>query len=244
MNGAVERCERSPAPHHDPAVGGRTAMADQQSTTRDLSGRRFYWVTIIGRAQRRSKKAAYWICRCDCGKTFEASTTNLTHGRQKSCGCYRAFSMSLRQKVHGHAATTGRGQTPEYDAWSAMVRRCYDPKTTQFPNYGGRGIRVCDEWRHDFSAFLAYLGPRPSPRHSLDRINNDGYYEPGNVRWATLKEQGNNTRRNRLVAFQGREQSVTQWAEEYGRSPQLVFNRLALGWSIERALTTPARAKR
>lgn len=99
-----------------------------------------------------------------------------------------------RPKIHGHAATTGRRQTVEYDTWSAMIRRCHDPNTPQFPNYGGRGIVVCDEWRHDFQAFLDYVGLRPCSKDSLDRIDVDGNYKPGNVRWATWREQRRNTR--------------------------------------------------
>lgn len=126
--------------------------------------------------------------------------------------------------------------SPEYTAWAGMLQRCRNPKNAAYPDYGGRGITVCDAWRDSFEAFYADLGPRPSARHSIDRIDNDGNYEPGNCRWATAKEQNRNTRRARLLTFDGRTQLLSDWGAELGVHPEAIRGRLRRGWSIEDAL--------
>jgi hypothetical protein len=129
------------------------------------------------------------LCRCDCGVTKEVSADAIRAGRQRSCGCART--------VHGMSGT------PEYRTWANLIDRCTNPCSKSYDRYGGRGIRVCDRWRASFEAFLADVGPRPSAKHSIDRYpDNDGHYEPGNVRWATRTEQQRNTSRARLSASQ------------------------------------------
>jgi hypothetical protein len=149
--------------------------------------------------------------------------------------------MAIVATRHGDASNHNRRPSPEYQAWVGMVRRCHYEAAPNFPAYGGRGISVCDEWRNSYIVFREHAGRRPSSAYSLDRINNDGNYEPGNVRWATRKQQANNVRSNYLIAFSGRTQTVTQWADELGVHADLVFRRLAAGWSEERALTQPRR---
>jgi hypothetical protein len=117
-----------------------------------------------------------------------------------------------------------------------MKRRCRNYGDASYVNYGGRGILVCDRWADDFEAFLADMGHRPSPEHSLDRINNDGNYEPGNCRWATQKDQSNNQRRNRMVEFRGRRMTLQQACEEAGIPHRRVRRRLGEGWNIQSAL--------
>lgn len=130
-------------------------------------------------------------------------------------------------------------RTPEYKAWTAMQRRCYAPEDVSYVNYGARGIRVCDKWRLSFETFLADVGPRPvgtngkRGRYTLDRINNDGNYEPGNVRWATWEEQQSNRRSSRRIAFNGMELTIAEWARRIGISRQAVRYRLEQGWPIE-----------
>jgi hypothetical protein len=144
---------------------------------------------------------------------------------------------------HGHKRKSG--QSPEYRAWTLIKNRSDNPRTPDYSRYGARGIKICDEWRHDFLAFLAHIGPRPSPQHSVDRIDNSMGYEPGNVRWATRSEQGRNKRTNRLVLHRGRERPLAAWAEEFGLPMRTLWWRLAVaGWSAERALTTPIRPHR
>lgn len=127
---------------------------------------------------------------------------------------------------------------PERRLWRGMIARCENPKKTCFERYGGRGISVHPRWRHSFEAFLEDVGPRPTPAHSLERIDNDRGYEPGNVTWATIKEQSRNKRTNRRVTFQGKTACLAEWAEVTGLSIGRLHKRLAAGWSVERTLTS------
>ena len=137
----------------------------------------------------------------------------------------------------------GLCQSRAYHTWQGMCDRCHNPRTKDFKNWGGRGIRVCDEWRSSFLAFYAYVGDPPDGC-TLDRIDNNGNYEPGNVRWATSAEQRHNSRQNVCLTWNGKTQDVTRWATELGISRHAIYNRLYIGWSVERALTTPVQKRR
>jgi len=126
---------------------------------------------------------------------------------------------------------------PVYTAWIEMKRRCFAKKRPSFKDYGGRGIHVHPPWVNSFLAFYRYIGPHPGPGFSLERKKNDQGYEPGNVMWATKKEQARNQRSNRLLTFEGKTQCVAAWAEQIGCSPEALHQRLVRGWSVERALT-------
>ncbi len=172
----------------------------------DLTGRRFgRWEVIERNGSNRTRNSA-WSCSCDCGNSGTVSADNLRGGQSKSCGC-------LIGERHGMA------QTPEYRAWVAMIQRCHNPKMPNFKDYGGRGIVVCDEWRGSFTAFYEHIGPKPSSDLSIDRIENNGNYEPGNVRWATRLQQNNNTRKTakRKTPQQIRE-DVMRISKEYQES--------------------------
>lgn len=129
--------------------------------------------------------------------------------------------------------------TREYRTWINMKSRCYTPTSTGYKDYGGRGIKVCERWLHSFGAFLEDMGPRPSPEHSIDRIDCDGDYEPSNCRWATRTEQARNFRANRIVEAFGRSMTLAEAAEQSGLPYNTVLYRLKRGWTLDQALTLP-----
>jgi hypothetical protein len=129
--------------------------------------------------------------------------------------------------------------SPEYYAWKAMNRRCRNPQSPDYFRYGARGISVCAEWVDDFRPFFEHIGPRPGGEYSLDRINNNGNYEPGNVRWATIQQQNYNRRVNRFITFKGKTMCMAEAAREHGLHPACLKGRLDNGWDVARALLTP-----
>ena len=150
--------------------------------------------------------------------------------------------MPTKLKYNISPLKRGISKTPEYRAWYAMIARCYDTRSCIYKYYGGRGITVCAEWRTSFMAFFEYMGERPTPKHSLDRINNDGNYEPDNCRWATWAEQASNRRHCRykgLVEYNGERRGIAEWARIVGMRPATLATRLRHGWSIHNALIIP-----
>lgn len=156
----------------------------------DLTGSKFHRLTVIERVAQDGKGPVKWLCRCNCGKEIVVESYQLTTGGTKSCGCLRV------ENFVGMSTKHGMRKAPEYNSWDAMIQRCCNPNTKRYHYYGGRGITVCERWRNSFENFYADMGPKPTPKHSIDRINNDGNYEPGNCRWATQSEQNFNTRRS------------------------------------------------
>jgi hypothetical protein len=178
------------------------------------------------------------LCRCECGKEVKVQANNLTSGNTRSCGCLRRERQSEANRTHGKYGT------PEHASWRDMLARCYNPNVKGYPYYGAIGVVVADRWRGEngFSNFLADMGLKPSPKHTIDRHPNQaGNYEPGNCRWATRKEQSRNRKSNVLLEFDGRKQMMCEWEEENGLNSGMIHARLKLGWSVERAITTPAR---
>lgn len=196
-----------------------------------MTGNRFGRLVVFERAPNMGHNTA-WVCECDCGAKVTIRKSSLTTGATRSCGCLNSETTTRRNKAN---AVHGACRTPEHDAWHAMIQRCHNTRNKHFPNYGGRGIAVCERWR-TFTTFLADMGRRPSPEHSIDRKDNGGDYTPENCRWATRSEQGNNRRTNHLLTHGGRTMTVSEWAAEIGVTRNALFLRLRNGWPTERAL--------
>lgn len=186
-------------------------------------------------------KTRMFRCACDCGNETVANAGNLRRGHTQSCGCVQRENGA---KVGNLPKSIKHGMcgTPEYTAWLNMIQRCTNPKATRYERYGGRGIKVCDRWRSSFDAFYADVGPRPSPEYSIDRNpNNDGHYEPTNVRWATDAEQHRNRDVNRFIEVDGQSMCLADAARLRGIKPNTLHYRLGRGLSAEEALRQPRR---
>lgn len=207
----------------------------------DLTGTRYEFLVALEPLPERAKDGqVVWLCRCDCGNLHKVRAGKLRTREVTSCGCGKAAKCAAANTTHGHSA---RGHmTPEYRAWANMIDRCERHSFKQFHDYGGRGICVAPEWRHDLKRFLADVGMRPGPEYSLDRYpDRDGNYEPGNVRWATWTEQNNNKRNNRFATHDGRTQSVGAWAKELGFKSATLYHRVVVnGESVADAISRPS----
>lgn len=182
------------------------------------------------------KGTATWmvVCECECGAVKICLTEGLSKGTCRSCGCIRSESVSQRRRTHG-----GR-KDAEYVTWYSMRKRCLSPTDAAYPRYGGRGITICAQWVNDYAQFLADMGPKPSPSHSIDRIDGNGNYEPSNCRWATDEQQCRNQSTSTAFTHNGETKTLTEWAKLYGISIHTLRYRVCkLGWSIAKALETP-----
>lgn len=195
----------------------------------DLKGQTFGILKVLEYAGKYNGRSQ-WKCICQCGNECFALAKNLKNGDKTACGC-RQIS---------HAKTHGKHDTPEYQVWADMLKRCRDPENK---DYAGRGITVCERWLK-FENFWEDMGARPSKSHTIDRKNNDLGYSPENCRWATKIEQGNNRRTNLFYEYQGRSLTIPQWARELGFHKDTIWNRIKAGWTIEKALTKPTQVQK
>lgn len=187
----------------------------------DLVGQRFGRLTVTEELPKRtygSQAVRFWRCKCDCDGSIDVSTGNLRSTNTNSCGCGKTGTKYIKVRCHH----------PLFQIWSTMLKRCYNAKSASFPQYGGRGIRVCDRWRGEdgFWNFVTDIGPRPGLGYSVDRKDNDGPYSPENCRWATPSQQGNNNRRTRWITAFGQTKTMQQWAEECGVRGSLLKQRM------------------
>jgi hypothetical protein len=201
----------------------------------DLAGQRFGRLVVLHRVPYKTPGRARWAVLCDCGTQKAVNGKELRNGDTSSCGCLHREMVGDQFRAHGEHGSA------EFWAFHNARSRCANPNTAQYADYGGRGIR----FRFDsLEQFILEVGRRPTPEHSLDRIDVDGDYAPGNVRWATRKVQNRNKRNTRMLTFRGRTQSLPDWVEETGMARHNFKNRLRLGWSVEDIINTPVGQKR
>lgn len=207
---------------------------------KDVKGMVFGRLTVLERAGTNKWNNATWKCQCDCGNISIVTGSSLRSGTSKSCGCLQRESAVAtgKQITHG-LAKRGMDSSGVYKSWGHMKQRCLNENNQDYHNYGARGITVCEEWL-DFSKFYEWaLANGYKKGLSIDRIDNDGNYEPGNCRWATWVQQQNNKRNSRVISFDGKEMTLAQWSEKTGINYNTLNSRLNSGWSIKKTLTTP-----
>ena len=208
---------------------------------KDLTGMKFGKLTVIEKAGYKNRNSQ-WLCECECGNTTVVGKGRLTSGTTKSCGC-----LKHRPAVN---RTHGKSKTRLYYVWRNMMNRCYNDKVSDYYNYGGRGIKMCDEWLgkdgfqnfHDWAMANGYDPEAKRGVTTLDRIDSDGNYEPSNCRWVDGKAQANNKRCNHYVHYNGKTMSLKELAESTGINYKTLYNRVhVLNWDIETAVNTPVR---
>ena len=214
--------------------------------TVDISNKKFGKLLAVKRCTNMSGKTA-WECKCDCGNITFVTTSNLTCNRIRSCGCLKIKQLLERSTTHNQRHTV------LYSVWRGLRQRCNNPKHASYHNYGGRGITVCEEWDKSFQAFYdwSYANGYSTENQkdeklklTIDRIDNNGNYEPSNCRWVDRKTQTRNMRTTRFITFNGQNKSVSEWCEIYGIKLQTFNTRIRNGWSIEEALTKPIGSRK
>lgn len=198
----------------------------------NMTGQVFGRLTVTGQNGRNRHGQTVWLCRCKCGKEKTNSRSNLIRGRVRSCGC-------LKRDL-AHAKSKGTKKSREYRIWAGIITRCLNPRSSSFPNYGGRGISVCDRWRK-FENFIADMGPCPAG-FSVERKNNNLGYCPENCTWADMIAQCNNRRTNNIISFNGESLTLAQWSRKIGINSATLKNRLVI-WPVEKSLTEPVRQR-
>lgn len=198
--------------------------------TAEMVGKRYGRLVVIADGPTTRDQASRLKVKCDCGVVKLVRAKYLRNGKTRSCGCYRLECVKTNPVTHGKTGSR------IYRIWGNMMSRCFNKDSSHYSCYGGRGILVCIGWR-SFDRFYRDIGEPPSSRHQLDRINNDGHYAPGNVRWATARQQQRNKRSNRKLTYGGLTMTLVEWSERLSISQSTLSSRVGkLGWSTERAL--------
>jgi hypothetical protein len=199
----------------------------------DLTGQKFGRLTVIKRIENGLCNRTRWCCKCDCGNEVGVFSRGLISGQTNSCGCYKRQRISETKKTHGMR------DEKIYQIWKAIKGRCYNKNNHAYYLYGERGIAVCDRWRNSFESFLEDMGNSYSEGLTIERIDVNGNYEPQNCKWATRDEQQNNKRNNHYLTYNGKTQTMKQWADELGVNYGNLRARINRSkWPIEKALTT------
>lgn len=198
-------------------------------------GTKYTRLTVISKTE----KPKYFLCKCDCGAIKEVRKDHLYSGKTLSCGClHKELSSARTDTLHKANIKHNNSRSLTYGIWSNIKQRCGNPSNKFYSHYGARGIQVCDRWLESYENFLADMGEQPK-KMTLERIDNEKGYSPDNCKWATRKEQSNNTRANRRLEHDGKNLTVTQWAIEKGVHRNTLNERLRSGWSVKQALDTP-----
>lgn len=214
----------------------------------DLTGEQYGRWNVVRFSFVKDQKA-YWLCRCECGTERNMATGAIRSGSSQSCGCWSNERKSER-RTHGASGYNGKGRSPLYVTWCEIRRRCLSEKCHAYDRYGGRGIRICDRWKDGeggltgFECFVADMGQKPTPAHSIERKEVNGNYEPGNCIWATTEQQAQNKRDNRYVTVRGEQVLITHAARRVGISLATAYDRMKNGWSEDKTFTTPPRRPR
>lgn len=203
-------------------------------TITDITGNKYGRLTVLSFAGYNNHKTPkpQWECQCECGEVVVIAGYHLKNGNTSSCGCLRKETAKERATYHGMKGSR------TYQVWQGMKARTTNPNNSHYSAYGGRGIKVCQKWFDSFEAFLSDMGEAPDGM-SIDRINNDGNYEPSNCRWATSKQQCRNNSRNVWIEANGVRKCLKDWADELGCTSHAIQKRINRGWSESDAVTIP-----
>lgn len=205
---------------------------------KDMTNYEFNGCVVLKRAENKGKNVC-WLCSCYCGKEFVVRATDIRTGNTKSCGCLNKKLSGDRARKHGNR------ESRLYTIWNNMKMRCINPNSISFKNYGGRGIKVCDDWLNSFENFYKWaMNNGYDNTLTLDRINGNGDYEPNNCKWATMKEQQNNRGNNNILVYKDKEHTLAEWSEITGVPYDTLWARIKRGWSIEKSLTQPLRGQK
>ena len=200
---------------------------------KNIIGNKYNKLTVLNFEKKELRKnhwRYYYKCKCECGKTTIVERDNIVSGKTKTCGCSRSEAKTKHNLCHSRI----------YKIYNDMKKRCYNKKSKSYKNYGERGIVICKEWLNDFMNFYNWsMENGYADNLSIDRINVDGDYEPSNCRWATQKEQANNTRRNRYLTYKGETHTISEWSDIYNLKSATIRARLAYGYTPEQALEMP-----
>lgn len=207
----------------------------------DITGQRFGKLIAIERHHKDTRKRWYWLCKCDCGGTLISKVAPLRSGNTKSCGCLKVEVAIQRNKDN---AIHNLSKHPAYNIHSGMMDRCYNPKQNQYKNYGGRGISVCDDWK-DITTFCNWMTDNNYIKGlSIERIDNNGNYEPSNCVLIPVENQPKNRRSNHSISYNGNSNTVAEWSRITGINMYTLFDRLYRGWTDEEIVATPVGVSR
>ena len=197
----------------------------------DLTGKRFGMLEVIRKAPR-TQNATRWECKCDCGNVSFVTSSDLRNGRTKSCGCLRGIVSKQKAKTHGMS------KSKLYCCWTDIKQRCYNENSPAFKQYGGRGIKMCDEWKKSFERFSDWATNNGySEGLTIERVDVNGNYCPENCKWASPYEQSINRRSNIIISYNGESRCLSEWCKKYRTDYCLVYNRMHKNkWSFERAM--------